>query len=117
MSAAKSTPPAPSSSTQLRAKHLTPKPTRTERPLSDADAMKSVYACADLLDEVITQLGVSKVDLAKALGVDEKIVRELCRGDRVLTIPRLMRMPHDVACAVLIRLIRDIETMRHRGSP
>jgi hypothetical protein len=117
MSAAKSTPPAPSSSTSLTPKHLT----RTERPLSPSDEQRMAYTGGALLNMLMKRFGITDKDIGKGIGVSDTIIGDLREGKRVLSVPRIVQIGRmcgpdgeKLACALFVELIREIQSGAHR---
>jgi ribosome-binding protein aMBF1 (putative translation factor) len=99
-------PPAPSSSSAPRAKHLSPSG-RTERPCSEAERHTG-YQYAEVFDMACRESGLTNEEIAKYCNVDEKIVRGLRTGARVVTLPRLGRCPIEIRARVLKALLAEL---------
>jgi hypothetical protein len=90
--------PVPSSG-ELRAKHLR---LRAYGEPDPADA----FATSAVFDLAMRRCRLSNVEVAKYLGVDESVVREMRNAERVLTAPRIQRLPRELAIEVLRGLLR-----------
>jgi hypothetical protein len=95
-------PAAPASTVELRPRA---KPLRPWERRHDAEDPADPFASAAIVDLSMVELGLTNTEVARYLGVSEVVVREMRTGHRVLTAPRIQRLPRPLAVLILRKLL------------